>query len=217
MLEPPRRASLGVRVVEVVSPGPGVAHDADLLLRLVADVLGRHRHLVEGGRVGEPAVVPSREPARTGAVAADPDRISRGPSGPAQSSRITPSPSSSSCQRRSVSKLSPNSSNSLRFPPSPAPKTARPPESSSSVATWTREHLRPAARDGCHAGAEQQALRAHGDGAERDPGIGGRPVPDPREVIPEEQRLPAGLLRLLGQPTTFAGFENEPMLEATSP
>ena len=57
-----------------------------------------------------------------------------------------------------------------------------------------REHLRPAPRNRRHARSEQQALRAHRDGAERDPGIDRRPVPDPREVIPEEQRLPACLL-----------------------
>ena len=167
---------------------------------------GLMRISVERRRVGQPAVVVAPQvDGRVRCCRRSRSGSRAGRAGPPTARESAARPSSSSFQRRSRSKLSPNSSNSWRLPPMPAPSTARPPKLVERR-HLDGEHLRPAARHGRHAGAEQQPLRPGGDGAERDPGIDRRPVPDPRQVIPEEQRLPARLLGLLREPHDVLGL-----------
>ena len=170
------------------------------LLGLVTDVLGAHAHLVEARRVGQPAVVAGGESTRTPAVAADPDRNLP------RAERARPELAD---QLEAVLQQLPAAvpvealAERLELLAVAAETRAEDGAAARQLVEGgdlDREHLWPAPRNRRHARSEQQALRAHRDGAERDPGIDRRPVPDPRQVIPQEQRLPACLLRGFREP-----------------
>ena len=57
-----------------------------------------------------------------------------------------------------------------------------------------RDHLRPPARDRRDAGPDQDPLGGHGHRSERHPRVGRRLVPDEREVVPDQVRVPPGAL-----------------------